>query len=94
MALLDNGIVNDSNAITEPFFDWVARKLNYYESTAGWVNMIVANSIGLKPKDVKWQDLLDSTLTQEQHIISIELFYILLEEFKNENLTTITYIVY
>lgn len=84
MALIDNGIVIDSN-ITEPFYDWVARKLGYYESTAGWVNMIVANSIGLKPKNVKWRAFLDSTLSQEQHITSIELFYELLEEFKIEN---------
>jgi len=82
-ALLDNGIVTDSNT-NESFFDWIARKLDYYESTAGWVNMIVANSIGLKPKNVKWRALLDSTLTREQHITSIELFYKLLEEFKIE----------
>ena len=34
----------------EPFFEWLAAKLGYYESMAVRINMIVAKSIGFIQK--------------------------------------------
>jgi hypothetical protein len=82
-ALLDEGIVTAAHT-DEPFFDWIADKLGYYESTAGWVNMIVAESMGFDSKDISWEEVLDTSISKEQHSISINRFYELLEEFKNE----------
>ena len=67
----------------DPFFDWVTQKLGFYESTAGWVNMILAYSLGLEPKDINWEEFLLLQITEEQHLKSISLFYELLEEYKN-----------
>ena len=62
------------------FHDWVANKLGFYESTAGWQNMILAVTIGLDPKTIRWENY-DSEVTKEQHEKSIRKFYELLEEF-------------
>ena len=67
----------------DPFFDWVAQKLGFYESTAGWVNMILAYSLDLDPKNIHWEEFLLLQITKEQHLKSISLFYELLEEYKN-----------
>lgn len=82
LALIDNKIVNEH--IDEPFFDWVANKLGYFESTAGWANMILAYSIGVKPENINWEEFFVYDITQEQHLKSIKLFYELVEQFKNE----------
>lgn len=82
LALIENKIVNEH--IEEPFFDWVAKKLGYSASTAGWANMILAYSIGFKPENIIWEELFVYDITQEQHLKSIKLFYELIEQFKNE----------
>ena len=84
-ALIDLNIVQKfDNVDEEPFFDWVAHKLGYSESTAGWVNMILAYSIGLCPEEINWNDFTSSSLQKEQHLESIDKFYQLVEEFKSE----------
>ena len=65
------------------FHDWIANKLGFYESTAGWQNMILAVTIGLNPKTIEWEDY-DSEVTKEQHEQSIRKFYELVEEFVKE----------
>lgn len=80
-ALIDHGIIEPSE---EAFFDWVAKKLGYYESTAGWVNMILAHCMGFEPKDISWEIVFASTVTKEQHVQSVNYFYELVEEFKKE----------
>ncbi len=82
-ALLDEGVVTAAHT-DEPFFNWVANKLGYYESTAGWVNMIVAESMGFHSKDISWEEVFEAPTTDEQHSISINRFYELLEEFKKD----------
>jgi hypothetical protein len=82
-ALLDEGVVTAAHT-DEPFFDWVAEKLGYYESTAGWVNMIVAESMGFDSKDISWEEVFETPISKEQHSISINRFYELLEEFNIE----------
>ena len=67
---------------TDPFFDWTAKRLGYYESTAGWVNMIVAHSLGFDPQQITWEEVLEYKITPEQHALSVKIFYQLLEEFK------------
>jgi hypothetical protein len=82
-ALLDQKV--HTNAHTdEPFFDWVANKLGYYESTAGWVNMIVAYSIGFDSANIDWNVALNHSITKEEHSKSIFNFYEMLEEFISE----------
>ncbi|AZA98282.1 hypothetical protein EG359_01095 [Chryseobacterium joostei] len=80
--MLENGLLEIGKE--EPFFDWIANKVGYSSSTAGWVNMIVAYTIGFKPKTINWNKFLETTITKEQHIASVKMFYKLLEEFKEE----------
>ncbi len=76
--------LNELDNHEEPnFHDWVASKLGFNESTAGWQNMILAVSIGLDPKTIEWEDY-DSMVTKDQHEKSIKLFYELLEEFMKQ----------
>ncbi len=82
-ALLDHGIIREPASI-DPFFNWVANKLGYYESTAGWVNMILAYSVGYNPKEINWDEFLELPISEEQHSESIKVFYQLVEQFKNE----------
>jgi hypothetical protein len=82
-ALLDHGRIPES-AWKEPFHDWVAKRLGYYASTAGWVNMILAHSMGLDPQTVDWAEFIQTPVTNGQHEASVRLFYQLLEEFRAE----------
>ncbi|WP_367388438.1 hypothetical protein [Lewinella sp. LCG006] len=73
--------LTDLKKQSEPnFHDWTAKKLGFYESTAGWQNMILAVAIGLNPKTIKWENY-DPQVTKEQHEMSIRKFYELLEDF-------------
>jgi hypothetical protein len=83
-ALLDHKIVL-SEKTDEPFSEWVAKKLGYCESTAGWTKMILAHSIGLKPENISWEKFSETAVNHEQHLESIKLFYELVEHFRNEN---------
>lgn len=82
LALHNNEIAWDGPEMIV-FHDWVARKLKFGESTAGWANMILAVTIGLDPKTTNWMvfDANYSAITPEQHLESIERFYELLEEY-------------
>ena len=82
-ALLDNGIIIEESEL-ESFHDWVANKLGYYESTAGWVNMILAHSLDFNPKEIIWEEFLKVQISKEQHLKSINNFYNLVELFKKE----------
>ncbi|KAF2513869.1 hypothetical protein [Flavobacterium foetidum] len=81
-ALVENKLIIESK--NEAFFDWIARKLGYYESTAGWGNMILAYSLGFDPEEIIWEEVFSRHITKEEHIQSIKMFYELLEEYKNE----------
>lgn len=82
-ALLDNEIVAKRDDY-ESFFDWVAKKLGYFESTAGWVNIILAHCLGFKSDDIVWEEVFNYDISKEEHLNSIKKFYELLEEYKNE----------
>jgi hypothetical protein len=83
MALLEHNII-DTPPTDDNFFDWVAKKLGYYESTAGWANMILAHCMGFNPKKINWEKFFAILPTKEQHLKSIRYFYLLVEEFKKE----------
>ncbi|MCD2259122.1 hypothetical protein [Psychroserpens luteolus] len=83
IALREHNILQSSEELEINFHDWIANKLGFYESTSGWPNMILAVTIGLNPKSIKWENY-DSKVTKEQHEKSIKKFYELLEEFMNE----------
>ena len=83
-ALIDNNIVQPSNLV-DPFFHWVAERLGYYESTAGWANMILAHCTGCNPNDINWEEFLATPVTKEQHLKSVNLFYELVEQYKSES---------
>lgn len=82
-ALMDNNIVQ-STETERDFFDWVAEKLGYFESTAGWVNMILAFCAGFEPKNISWEQFLSTTISHDQHLKSIRYFYELIDEFKTK----------
>ncbi|MDI9310939.1 MAG: hypothetical protein QM535_12050 [Limnohabitans sp.] len=67
----------------DPFFDFVTQQLEYSESNAGWVNMILAVSLDLNPKNINWNEFIALQITNEKHQKSISLFYDLLEKYKN-----------
>ncbi|ANE56093.1 hypothetical protein ACQE3E_03925 [Methylomonas sp. MED-D] len=64
------------------FHDWVAKKFGFYESTAGWQNMILAIEIGLSPTNIKWEGY-SCNVTEEQHRSSVIRFFELVKEYKN-----------
>lgn len=82
-ALIEHALM-DQNKLTEPsFHDWVANRLGFRESTAGWHNMILAHTLGLDPKKIRWENY-DSDVSNELHEASIRQFYLLLDEFMKE----------
>ena len=82
-ALFDHDLIRFTKAI-DPFFDWVAHRLGYFESTAGWANMILAYSLGFDTREILWEDLFNRNVSLEEHEKSVRLFYELVEQFKKE----------
>ncbi|MFA0809551.1 hypothetical protein, partial [Microbulbifer epialgicus] len=80
-ALKDNQDLNDSHNNFKGFHDFVARKYGFYESTAGWANMILAVELGHDPQKIIWSDF-DAAATNVHHKNSIETFYQLLDEYR------------
>lgn len=62
------------------FHDWVAKKYGFYESTAGWQNMILAVELGLTPHNIHWEGY-SSGATDEQHKSSVATFFQLVSEY-------------
>ena len=84
-AMDEIGVIDEAEPNLNNIHDWIAKKLGFYESTAGFPNMILAVTMGLKPEEVIWEDY-DKNVTEEQHLKSIKLFYELLEEYKKERI--------
>ncbi len=83
-ALIDYELIKKKPQQEEPnFHHWVANKLGFYESAAGWPNMILAVTLGLNPQTISWNGYA-TNVTREQHKLSIKRFYELLEEFVQE----------
>lgn len=82
-ALLDHKIVLIIHP-EQPFFEWVAKKLGYNESTAGWANMILAFTLGFKPEYINWEEVLATPVNKEQHFESVKFLYELIEQYMYE----------
>ncbi|MCI5055899.1 MAG: hypothetical protein MRY83_07305 [Flavobacteriales bacterium] len=78
-ALIDH-LLEMSIGVSKVFHDWVAERLGYSESTAGWANMILASVLGLDPKKPNWENY-DESVSNEIHLKSIKQFYKLLDEY-------------
>jgi len=76
--------IKEDIGISFEFMEWIAKKLGYFESTAGWANMILAATIGLNPKSIKRKNY-DVNVTKEQHLNSVNKFYQFIEEYIKEN---------
>ena len=79
-AFIENKLDDQSGSNELDFHDWIAAKLGFNESTAGWQNMILAYTIGLDPKNIRWEAY-DIGISKELHEKSIKQFYALLEEY-------------
>lgn len=79
---MDDAKIND---VSTPEFhglhEFVRKKYNYFESTAGWANMIKAVVLGLDPENISWESY-DKNITFEQQKEALAKFYELLEEYK------------
>lgn len=83
IAMQDAGIKDGSIPEFSAFHEFVQKKYGYYESTAGWANMILAVTIGLSPDGITWEDY-DVGVTREQHFESVKTFFSLLNEFRHK----------
>ncbi|WNB74442.1 hypothetical protein [Methylomonas koyamae] len=83
MAMRDAEVKDVSIPEFHGFHEFVRKKFGYYESTAGWANMILAVTIGLSPKNIIWENY-NVGVTYEQHIESVKTFYKLLNEFRHK----------
>lgn len=81
-AMHDVGSDDVSDPPFQGFHLWVARKFGFYESTAGWPNMVLAITLGLNPKDIDWVGY-DSHATQQQLIDATHRCIDLIEEFRS-----------
>ena len=85
-ALFDHGLDKNKEFCKKKkndFHDFVAKKLGFRESTAGWADMILATTLGHDPKTFNWLVFMNnySSIAEEDHDMSIEKFYELLGEF-------------
>ena len=83
MALFQHQFIEATNFLS--FNDWIAQKLGFLESTAGWANMILAVTLGLNPTTISWEEYFTLPVSNQQHQQSIEVFYNLLEDYKNHS---------
>jgi hypothetical protein len=75
-AMYTANIKNNTIPAFSGFHNWVAEKYGFYESTAGWQNMILAVEMGLSPQDINW-DTYSKNADRNQHEKSLERFFCL-----------------
>ncbi len=82
MAAMNHAGLRD---VSEPplhgFHDWVAKRLGFHESTAGWANMILAATLGLDVRTIEWENY-DATATRAQLIAATAHCFALLDEYR------------
>jgi len=64
------------------FHNWVAKKYGFYESTAGWQNLILAVEMERPVKGINWE-LFSNEATEAQHKQSLVRFFRLAQEYRN-----------
>ncbi len=84
MAMMDLNLEDTAEPSFYEFHEWIRNRFNYYESTAGWCNMIFAVVLGFDPENIRWENY-QKDATTEQHRESIREFYRLLDEYRESN---------
>lgn len=86
-AMRDAGIKDITCPDFINFRDWLKKRFGFYSTVPGWGNMVLALSLGCDPqKGLPWRKM--KKARNEQHLKSIELFYKLLDDFKNDESMT------
>ncbi len=85
MAMKDIGAEDTASLSFDNFSKWLVKRLKGRDAPYGWGNMILAFSKGDNPDDVQWESYLKETDYLE-HKRSVEYFYHLLDEYRNEGL--------
>lgn len=80
LALSEHKIIESEENSEPNFHDWVADRLGFGSSTAGWHNMILAYAMDLDPLNVGWDSYYNNA-TDNQHTESIKMFYQLYWEY-------------
>lgn len=83
LAMDELGKTDGSTPHFREFHDWVSQKFGYGESTAGWSNMILAQTLGLST-DCAWDELLERSITPQQHACALQSFFCLLDEYRSQ----------
>jgi len=65
-AMIDVQIEDVSQPNIYGFHEWIRKRFDYSESTAGWSNMIFAAMLGYKPENVNWETYHEGATT-DQH---------------------------
>lgn len=67
------------------FANWVRKKYGYPSSSivAGWEKTVLAISLGIQPDKVDWNSM-PKELTEEEHQRSVEVFFKLLRDYRDE----------
>ena len=81
LAMGHAGLEDKSEPSFQGFHNWVAKRFGFYESTAGWPNMILAITLGLDPRTIRWEGY-DATATGAQLIEATERCFTLLDEYR------------
>jgi hypothetical protein len=83
MAMDHAGIEDVSEPPYMGFFDWVAEKFGFSESTAGWANMILAITLGLNPKQLDWETY-DQHASTEQQAKALQTCFECFDEYRQQ----------
>lgn len=81
-AMDDAGIEDVAYPEFHGFHDWIAKRFGYYESTAGWANMISAVVMGYDPATINWNKFFVETLSSEQGKYAVNYCFELMDEYR------------
>lgn len=82
-AMRDAGVKDVTCPDLVHFRAWLKKKFGFPSDTAGWMNMVLALALGCDPSKPLSLSKLEKA-THEQHLKSVELFYELLDAFRND----------
>ena len=80
----ERGVKDIAHPAFNDFHDWTAARLGYESSTAGWCNIILADTLGWSPKHHKWAKLMQSVKPADE-AAALDRFYELLDEYRREH---------
>jgi len=83
MAMKIAGVNDPSMPDFSGFREFVRKKYQFFGSSNGWANMILAVTIGFDPTDMHWGDFRNKIISPEQHQRSVTEFFNLLDEYQS-----------